>query len=64
MNPCLFLLLAQDSAATPPDPLNAVGTILMVVSVSFVTVLTFWCFKRVLRPPFKPAKQVEDFHSA
>jgi len=38
--------------------------IFMLTSVSFVTVLTFWCFRRVLRAPEAPAKQVEEFHSA
>ena len=45
-------------------PLNALGWTFMIVSVSFVTVLTLWCFARVLGTPKEPAQPVKDFHSA
>lgn len=44
--------------------MTALAWIFMLTSVSFVTVLMFWCFRRVLTAPVEPAKQVEDFHSA
>ena len=44
--------------------LTIAGWIFMLVSVSFVVILTFYCFYRVLTAPTEPAKQVEDFHSA
>ena len=44
--------------------MTALAWIFMLLSVSFVTVLMLWCFKRVLGAPDEPAKEVEDFHSA
>jgi hypothetical protein len=44
--------------------MNLGGWIFMLVSVGFVTVLTFWCFKRVLSAPKEPPAPVKDFHSA
>ena len=38
--------------------------VFMTVSVGFVVILTFWCFKRVLQAPKPPSEQVKDFHSA
>ena len=31
--------------------LNALGWTFMLLSISSVTVLTYWCFKKVLFPP-------------
>ncbi len=45
-------------------PLDALGWIFMLVSVSFVTLLTLWCFSRVLGTQEEPPKPVKDFHSA
>jgi hypothetical protein len=45
-------------------PLNAIGWITMIVSVTFVTVLTLWCFRRVLAGPKETPDPVKDFHSA
>lgn len=36
----------------------------MIVSVSFVWVLTIWCFRKVLSAPAEPAEQVKQFHNA
>jgi hypothetical protein len=44
--------------------MNALAWIFMLASVSFVTGLMLWCFKRVLGAPAEPAKEIEDFHSA
>ncbi len=38
--------------------------IFMLSSVSFVTLLTFWCFKRVLSAPKPPSEPSKEFHSA
>ncbi len=38
--------------------------VFMTISVGFVVILTFWCFRRVLQAPKEPAEQVKDFHSA
>ncbi len=37
--------------AVTAQPLSLLGGIFMVVSVTFVTVLTLWSFKRVLSSP-------------
>jgi len=38
--------------------------IFMLASVSSVTVLVIWCFKRVLTAPEKTPEQMKDFHNA
>lgn len=40
------------------------GWLFMTLSVSFVTILTAWCFYRVVRLPEEPPKPVQDFRSA
>jgi heme/copper-type cytochrome/quinol oxidase subunit 2 len=47
----------QAQAATKAaEPLTTMGAVFMVVSVGFVTVLTVWCFVRVLSQPEDSAK--------
>jgi hypothetical protein len=44
-----LLVSLQDTPAGPePQPINALGTLFMVLSVGFVVILTGWCFYRVL----------------
>jgi hypothetical protein len=38
--------------------------IIMIVSVTFVVVLTIWCFSRVLRAPESVPEEMKDFHNA
>ena len=44
--------------------LTPLGWLFMIVSVSFVVILTFWCFYRVLTTKEEPPQPVKDFHSA
>jgi hypothetical protein len=44
--------------------MTALGWIFMIVSVSFVWILTIWCFYRVLSAPQPPAEEVQEFRSA
>lgn len=41
------------------------GWVFMLTSTLSMTVLTFWCFHKVLSfPDEPPAEQVKEFHSA
>ncbi len=44
--------------------MNLYGWIFMLVSVGSVTVLTAWCFNRVLNAPKPPPEEVQHFRSA
>jgi hypothetical protein len=44
--------------------MNPLGWLFMIVSVSFVVILTGWCFYRVLSTHEEPPEPVKGFHSA
>lgn len=44
-------LLAQEAGSAPATGLKPAGWIFMILSVTFVTVLTAWCFYKVLTTP-------------
>jgi hypothetical protein len=44
--------------------LSPLGWTFMIVSVTFVAVLMFWCFKKVLSLPPEEKSTVKDIHSA
>ena len=44
--------------------MTALGWIFMLVSVGGVTILTAWCFYRVLGAPPEAETKIKDFHSA
>ena len=46
------------------ETLSTAGWIFMVLSVGFVTILTYWCFRRVLSLPPEEKDTVKDLHSA
>jgi hypothetical protein len=48
----------------PTPGLTAAAWIFMLLSVAFVTVLTTWCFYKVLRTKEEPPEPVKEFHSA
>jgi hypothetical protein len=48
--------------ATPG--LTAAAWVFMIASVSFVAILTIWCFAKVLKYKEPPPDPVKDFHSA
>ena len=54
-------LLVQDSG---PQGIHGLGWLFLIVSVGFVTILTFWCFKKVLGLPPEEKDSVKDLHSA
>ena len=65
MTTSYLLLLIQASPEAPvARPINALGTLFLVLSVGFVVILTGWCFFRVLSFKEEPAQPVKDFHSA
>lgn len=61
-----MLSLIQAAEATPAkiQPMSTMGWIFMIGSVSFVVVLTAWCFYRVLTAPKELPEGIDDFHSA
>lgn len=44
--------------------LSGTGWTFMLVSLAFVWVLTFWCFRKVLAGPAEIPDPVKDFHNA
>jgi hypothetical protein len=55
------MLIEPAEAAKTLQPL---GWILMLASVGFVTILTWWCFRKVLTLPAEEKDTVKDLHSA
>lgn len=59
-----FSLVLAQAAPVQAAPINAAGWIFMLGSVTFVTVLVIWCFKKVLSLPPQEKETVKDLHSA
>ena len=56
--------LMQTPAPEEVARLSTTGWIFMLSSLTFVWVLTLWCFRRVLAGPKQVSDPVKDFHSA